>query len=375
MTKLLEKKHLLAAVVFAAGVATAMAAEPEEIVKQKRQVTEIGKAAEPLKAKLSAEIAKVVSAGRLAPFRTMYGENDARYHWRQPWQMVYALSLAMPYLPPEQQERAKKYLTDEIEARPPWAEDLLGPQGTLRQPADQSRRLFNAGCRPGKTASAFFAYALWTYADRTGDVATIRNNWQTIKTNFAGKIGTRHTLETVSGCIGMYRLAKMMDDSGTAAGAMTNATNAIEACNDFKQVIRNATRAYTGRDQWRRGTRGVLYGFLNLTPEAARVPASSPELKEAAARYAQAGWKDYPLWWMAQAPVGDSGYYGEGCCAGPEQRGMLFAYEAYVAGADAGKLAQYVDVPDALIGDCTYLRNLVIAIEAFGKATWVEAAK
>ena len=370
-----KRENLLVGVVLLATVATGAAVEPEQIVKQKRAATDIDKGAEPLKAKLSLEVGKIVKAGPLAPFRTMYGEHNARYHWREPWQMVYTLSLAIPYLPPQQQERAKKYLTDEITARPPWAEALLGPQGRLRQPADQSRELFDADCKPGKTASAFFAYALWIYADRTGDVDTIRDNWQTIKTNFARKIGTRHTMETVSGCIGMYRLAKMMGDQSAGAGAMTRATAAIEACRDFQQVIRNATRVYTGKDQWRRGTHGVLYGFFNLTPEAARVLTNSPELKEAARRYAAVGWKDYPLWWMAQAPVGDSGYYGEACCSGPEQRGMLFGYEAYVAHADASKLAQYVDVPDALIGDCTYLQNLVIAIEAFGKAAWVEAVK
>ena len=58
--------------------------------------------------------------------------------------------------------------------------------------------------------------------------------------------------------------------------------------------------------------------------------------------------------------------------AGPEQRGMLFAYEAWVARTPASRLAYYVDVPDALIGDCTYLQNLVIAIESFGSARWEE---
>jgi hypothetical protein len=56
-------------------------------------------------------------------------------------------------------------------------------------------------------------------------------------------------------------------------------------------------------------------------------------------RAAAAGWKDYPLWWMARAPVGDSGYYGECCYSGPDQRHMLFNYEAWVAGTNAEKLA------------------------------------
>jgi len=113
-------------------------------------------------------------------------------------------------------------------------------------------------------------------------------------------------------------------------------------------------------------------GRYRRATEAARFIASSEELRRDAAEYAAAGWKDWPLWWMAPAPVGDAGYYGEGCCAGPEQRGMLLNYEAWVARTPAPKLARYVDVPDALVGDCTYLQNLVTAIEAYGSQSWSE---
>ena len=41
---------------------------------------------------------------------------------------------------------------------------------------------------------------------------------------------------------------------------------------------------------------------------------------------------------------------------------MLFNYFAWVRQAPANELRLLVDVPDALIGDCYYLQNLVTAI-------------
>jgi len=358
------------------GCATvALAATPRQIIREKRVVRQLAPAAAPLKAKLAAEVAKILKAGRLAPFRTMYGEGRPHFAWREPWQMVYTLSLALPHLDSPMQAKVRGYLKEEIAARPPWDENLLGPEGTLRQPPDLPRSIFVQQCPPAKTRTPFFAYALWLYAENTGDLKAIRANWKTIKDSFKRKLGKRPTLETLSGAIGMYRLARKLNDRGTADEAQSLALEAIEYCQDFPKVVANATRAYTGQDRWRRGTHGVLYAFFNLTPGAARVLTSSPKLRAAAETYATAGRKDYPLWWMAQAPVGDSGYYGECCCSGPEQRGMLFNYEAWVAGTPATKLAYYTDVPDALLGDCTYLQNLVTAIETFGEATWVDLTK
>lgn len=345
------------------------AAELEAIVKQRRIVESIGPGAEPLKARLVAEVQKVLKAGRLAPFRTLYGEHGPRYHWREPWQMVYTLSLALPHLPSELQAAGKRYLTEEIAARPPWEGALLGPDGTKRQPDDLPESVFRA-MPAGQTPTAFFPYALWVYADRSGDWQTIRANWPVIQQNFQAKAGQRPNFETASGAIGMYRLAMGIADSA-AARFLTLATDTLAACRNFEAVRASAHRAYTGREDrsW-----GVTYAFFNLTPELARFIAGDEALAKAAEAYAEVGRWTWPLWWMAQAPVGDAGYYGEGCCAGPEQRGMLFNYEAWVRKLPAAQLALYTDVPDALIGDCTYLQNLVTAIEAFGKERWVGLA-
>lgn len=352
------------------SVAPGMAATPAEILKQKRVVGDVGPGADPLKAALLAEVQKVVRAGRLAPFRTLYGEGGLRYHWREPWQMVYTLALTLPHLPPELRGRVEAYLKDEIAARPPWQSRLLGPDGFKRQADDLPEAVFRRMPGRTETCTAFFPYALWIYADRTGDWQTIRDHWPAIQTNGAAKLAGRANFETLSGAIGMYRLARGVGDTAGAARAEEAAMKAMADCGRFEAVRAAANEAYTGKESWGRGTRGVLYALFHLTPEVARFIASSDELKREAAVYAAAGRKDWPLWWMAQAPVGDSGYYAEGCCAGPEQRGMLFGYEAWIARTPASKLATYVDVPDALVGDCTYLQNLVTAIEAYGTEKW-----
>ena len=45
-------------------------------------------------------------------------------------------------------------------------------------------------------------------------------------------------------------------------------------------------------------------------------------------------------------------------------------YFAWIGQSPANELRLWVDVPDALIGDCYYLQNLVTAIEAWGQAAW-----
>ena len=347
----------------------AFGAAAPPVVAQQRQVKDIGPEAQPLKDKLAVEVNKILQAGRLAPFRTLYGEGHVRYAWREPWQMVYTLSLALPHLPADAQTKVKAYLKEEIAARPPWSLDLLGTSGA-RQADGLSQAVFDEGCTPGQVSTAFFPYALWVYGSNTGDWGTLQTNWATIKDNFKKHMGDKLTLEHYSGTIGMARLARSLGDIKATAKYDAMAQQLVGYFQDFAAVQANASKIYTGNEKPQRGTEGVLYAFFNLTPEAARLVADNPKLKAGAAAYAKGGWTTWPLWWMAQCPVGDGGYYDEGCCGGPEQQGMLLQYEAWIAGTPAAKLAYYVDVPDALVGDCTFIRNLVTAIEAFGQQSW-----
>lgn len=348
----------------------APAATPAEIVNQKRTVSDIAPGADAINSRLHAEVQKIVDAGRLAPFRTLYGEGGLRYHWREPWQMPFTLALALPYLNSELQGKVKTYLKEEIAARPPWENKLLGLDGTRRQADDLPDGVFNSVSGADEVRTPFMGYALWLYADRTGDVATIKQNWPAIKSNFAKKSANRPNLETLSGLIGMYRLAKVVQDTPAADEYLGQATAAVEAVKDFSSVVSSSNKIYTGQKTWNREAWGVLYAFYNLTPEATRALNSHASIKAEVADYAQSGWKVWPFWWMAQAPVGAAGFYGEGCCSGPEQQGMLMQYEAWIAGTPADKLAYHSDVPDALIGDCTWIRNAVTVIEAFGKEKW-----
>lgn len=353
------------------GAGQASAVEPEQLIAQHRDISGLSQRADPLVEQLRSEVAKILAADApLAPFRTMYGEGGLRYHWREPWQTVYTLSLAYPYLDDAMQAEVRSYLREDIAERPPWSLQLLGPAGTLRQPTDQPRRLFDASVQPGEVNSPFFAYALWVYADRVGDWEPIEANWNDIRRNFAQLWSENLTLEHLSGAIGLARLAEHMDDEATADAARRRVAEVMEL--DFETLRRNATRVHTGRDDWDRPTRGVLHAHLHLTPEAARWIDESPALTEPAEAYAAQGRYYWPLWWMAQGPVGHGGYYGEGNSLGPEINEMLFNYEAWVADVAPAQLRRWVDVPDALIGDYTYIRKLVTAIEAQGESRWTQ---
>jgi hypothetical protein len=178
------------------------------------------------------------------------------------------------------------------------------------------------------------------------------------------------TYETISAAIAMSRLSHKLDGESSPTHYQAEARRLLRAGLDFETFRGRAHRVYSGRPDWYRGSEGIAFALFYLIPEVARYIQEQPGLKGSMDRYADRAAAVWPFWWMAQAPVGDGGYFDEGSCAGPETRMMLFNYHAWVREEPARELALRVDVPDALIGDCYYLLNLVTAIEAYGRRVW-----
>lgn len=203
----------------------------------------------------------------------------------------------------------------------------------------------------------------------------MRSQWKNLQGVYAELAASPPTYELISGAIAMSRMARALGDEPMQQRFTTEAVKLMQAGTSFETFRRNAHLAYSGKPDWFRGSDGIAFALFYLTPEVARYINEQSDLKRAMERYVDQAVAVWPFWWMAQAPVGDGGYFDEGSCAGPETRMMFFNYFAWVRQKPVKELRLLVDVPDALIGDCYYLQNLVTAIESLGQSRWVESLK
>ncbi len=340
--------------------------------------------ADDLKARLTQEVRDIIAAGHLAPFRAMYGETTLHYYWYQPFDVVYALSLAYPHLPADVQAQVKTYLKNEMQQYPLWSGNLLNANvGTRREPdqiTDAER-----GAVPGGYANRptlFSLYALWFYAQQTGDWAYIQQNWSAIVSFYNAHRGeTTRFYQSIAGAIGMARMARQKStvDTQMQNTALADVAAGLNAGLNYGQFSQNATNAYIWSDNGIPWTLGYFYqGFqlLNLAPEVARFINANAALKTAVLGNSTSDIHSlrqaeylFPLWYMAQAPT-FSRYFGEGSSQPPDIKAMVFPIKAWIQKLPAATLRLYVDVPDALIGDFYYLHGLVYTIQAHGQECW-----
>ncbi len=339
-----------------------------------------------LSERASTEVKKVISAGHLAPFRTLYGEIDDHFFWYHNYDVVYTLSLVAPFLDDATKSQAQAYLKSEMQSYPIWSGTWLNPQqGTKREPDELSsseRGTFDS--RYNNRPKLFAMYALWTYAQNFDDWAYIESNWNSIKSfysTYRNEVSKYYS--SIAGAIGMARLAyqKPTRDTASVTQALGDVSSGLSAGNNFEQFGKNAEAAYQagsgGWDNWHREEMYLGFQFLDITPEIGRYIYDNASLKSAvlgsATNYSiyslYRGESFSPLWYMAQAPQW-SRYYGEGSGEPPDTKAMIFPLKAWVQKESGEQLRQYVDVGDALVGDFYYMQNTARTIAAFGQECW-----
>ena len=375
----------------------------QQIADETSTVVNISTAADVLKAKLQHEVDKILAHGQLLPFRAVYGEEvrgasgGAPYHshwFFEPWQMMFTLGRAYPYVSVPAQAGIRAYVRREIQRVAPWGTNKLDMTGTPRQPERPTVVAHDYNDISYKRRGDAF-HALWVYGSASGDWTDIQANWTTIKSAYTTVRGQQRTYQLIAGAIAMYRMAKQFGDTAAAASYLADINTFMAEGLNFETYRANAFTDYSGQSYYVRGSGGLPYPLYSLTPEVARYMRDNPSLLAAVTTYVermpQQGQQDYssnpdlgpmngafhpeppawvwPLWWMAECPVGDWGTFGE-TKNGPPTLRQLFNYFAWVRNDPPDRMAYYVDVADALLGDCYYIQNLVTAIEQYGTRVW-----
>lgn len=342
-------------------------------VDEKRVVTDVGPEAGELREILAGTVRRVLEAGHLGPYYTSRGEGSAHWYFKNPGDLVGALSAAFPHLPEPMKPKTAAYLRAEMKAYPPWTDVMLknsDPDTARRNlhPLPDPDFLFDAKRAWPRLHNV---YALWRYADATGDAEFLRGHAKAV-----AEFYRKHRSEApltygeMSGPIGMARLARTWGDAALEKEAGEDLRKALERGKDPAAMLEPSWGAYrlgrNAKDEFN------LHAFfaLHLAPETARFVKDHPDVRRAAQAFIDEGTYRYPMWFVSQASC-FMRLYGESHAITPLYSKMVFPWKALVEEAEPDRLRVWVDAEDAPVGDLFFIERLVLAIEARGRAAWV----
>ena len=333
---------------------------------------------------LEEEIQAIVNAGHLASFFIERGfttpqgiPGDSSHpedglvkfgsagnvYWFDPGELVYTLSLAYPYLSIGLQNQVRSYLQNEMSLYPPleplpWPPDWL-TAGTRGETYSMTVGV-NVWPPPAPPLSTL--YALWAYADATGDWAYLQNHWSEIDALFDDKKDKVDSYAAIGGAIGYARIAAHLGHTTEAQEGENVAVAGMTAGQDFSTFLDTANMRYPDPAGQTTGLRAPV--FFGLVPEVGHYLRDTNG--DAVVAYLDELTSYYDgqyLWYLTR--LGLQKERGETSFHGPELAWSVFLAKAYVQGTDQSELQGYLDRSWGL-GDLYYLQKLVTAIEGGG---------
>ena len=347
-----------------------------------------------LVARLEKEVQAIVNAGHLAPFFIERGfttpqgiPGDSAHpeeglvkfgpsgnvYWFDPGELVYTLSLAYPYLADHLKSQVRAYLRNEMNRYPPlealpWpARETWLVDGTRRESYSVTI-LPNVWPPPAPPLSTL--YALWAYADATGDWAYLEDHWSQINALFDQKKGEVDSYAAISGAIGYARIAAHLGHAAAAHEGESVAVAAMTAGQDWAAFLETANVRYPDTRDSTTGLRAPV--FFGLVPEVGcYLRDTSGDTVTAYLDTLTDYYDGAFLWYVTR--LGLQTEPGESSFHGPELAWSVFLAQAYMQDLDQTGLRSYLDRPWGL-GDLFYLQKLVATIEAgqspdFGSST------
>lgn len=347
-----------------------------------------------LKTKLNSEIEKILDKGHLAPmYMTMgaaeywapswywgksgsgsWSRANTYFWWFSPFELAGTLSSVLPYLAGDLNDsaslkgRLRNYLVSEMQDHPPATTGYFSiNQGERREHffLPDSYLVTIGWPRPRPPIET--CYALWQYAQNTGDWQYIDNNWsdiQAVYSDFSERVGQNSVISygEIGGLIGYARLLKHRGES------TTEIVGRIVSYLDQGRDFHNFTDRLEADLQTKRYHQAhELAAFYNLTPELGKF------LKDNASSSVQSyiGNKikmtQVPNWYQARVEYQHISQTSteENEIVNPGFSWTIFLGKARVLGESQDQLKKYLDIPWAT-GDWYFLQKLAATIEASG---------
>ncbi|GAB4275815.1 MAG: hypothetical protein Kow0080_25590 [Candidatus Promineifilaceae bacterium] len=333
-----------------------------------------------LRARLAAEVQKMLDAGHLRPGYTSHGIFDLRSkeclgdgldYFGSPADTVYTLLLALPYLPTDMQTAVRSYIQSEFNSYPPYQYQHIGwASGAAREtfitPPDVVADLGN---HPPTTQlfnfdpwsfNPFNFYAVWKYAEEFGGAASLYNQ---VKNDLPPLPSDATLIEMpfvnnafIAGYMGYLELEKLAGQPESTQ--IRNQLNRIMALriNTFSKDSPYANAGKTNGDAYCR-TLNISRNFIYMVPELADYMRTNIQAQVATAvnEYTELA----PYWFVSNAQEG----FAENGLNPFFDYHSIFMAKAWVLQEDGTQLERYLDVPGFERGDLFYIQMLTAAIE------------
>jgi hypothetical protein len=318
--------------------------------------------------KLDRHVNEFLDGAPWMPFHHTLGISGYETYFNHPDEMFYALSIALPFLPPQTASRTKAFLAKQLADIPPYSVDGLdGKAGRAREAYEVPMSLRTS--QRAKAHSAFGVYAFWSYVNATAGEATSKH-WAAIKqrvrplleSDSSFEITTRNNrrdeAEVLNGnlaaMIGTVRLARTTGDSAIERQALSRARQLLELRVNLERVnpkILEATESSTKHLHISK-----LARYCDLTPEIGEairtltVGCGAMRLKTF--REARNGW------YLA---FGDRMVGGENYTNPPHFSRALFAGVVFIEQLPPEQITSFVDVPWCK-GDFYFIEKCALAL-------------
>jgi hypothetical protein len=347
-----------------------------------------------LKAKLAAEIQKILDAGHL---RSGY-KNDAvdgfgaaqfnaiEDYFHEPWETLYTLSRALPWLTTTQQTSLRTYLQNELSTTPPAQYGHLGfASGASRSAFTEQQEVAQWMAQVPKNdpynfmspwsqwrRNPYMFYCLWKYAQFMAlSTAQASAVFEPVSGMLGSPTGNFRLYPGalnawVAGYKGYFELAKLAGYSDTSA-TVTNARNT------YNSLLSQRASSFYRDPPWANSLESLNYGLMNSLNVAANFMWMTPELgqylRDHILTQVQDAYNQYvyvaPYWFMGnyEATFLEHTMHHNWDSPG------LFACKAYVLKQSRDELAKYLDSPSWIRGDLFYISNLLTVLETGAPGT------
>lgn len=329
-----------------------------------------------LRAILDREVQKMVNAGHLRPgynnpgdtyYELQINQDYFLDYFHYPYDTLYTLIRAYPYLSPALQSQTSAYIRSEFTNYPPYQINHIGwntgaPREAFDIPAEVQPGINSFGTRTnsggfaGWTFNPQSFYAMWKYAELFGGATQIYN----LAKNQLNAAPSDTLLITkpyicnafIAGYMGYLELQRLAGVPETASvRTELNRLMALRAANVTKDT------PYTLSDNLRLRLMNSFRNFLYLTPELANYLGQNarPQVQATVDEYN----KVTPYWFVSNFEATLS----EATISLLHNTSGLFQAKAMILDEPSGELRKYLDSPGFATGDLYYIQNLVSLLE------------
>jgi hypothetical protein len=324
--------------------------------------------------KLAAHVDAFVNGFPWMPFHHTLGISGYEACFDHPDEMFYALSVALPSLPPATRDRARRFLASQLATLPPYAREGFDRRiGRARESYDVPPALRLTG--RGQARSAFGVYAFWAYCHYSDDKDATQSHWPAIKDRIKPLLETDYKFDLrrtnsvndeaeilngdLAGLIGCVRLARLNRAGEMENLAFKQAAHLLRLRVNLERVnpkIVEPTRSATIR----------LHNF-KLARYCGLVPETGEALRKWTDGCAAARLKSFReernAWYLA---FGDRMIGGENYTNPLHFPRAVFAGAAFIECLDAAELLRFIDVPWCQ-GDFYFIESCADALWAAGR--------